>query len=90
MTRAQISFTFDPSDRLLPIQMGFQLCVWFVFQLLFCCLLLLSSEPKTEPRARVSRPQTRSSPPPPSNFVAGRPKVARLVWFFSDFRGGVL
>ena len=69
--------------------MGFQLCLWFVFQSLFLFLLLLSSEPKTEPRARVSRPQTRSSPPF-CNFVAGRPKVALLVWFFCDFRGGVL
>ena len=25
----------------------------------------------------------------PSNFIAGRPKAALLVWFFSDFRCGV-
>ena len=31
------------------------------------------------PRARASRPQTSSSPtPPPSNFIAGRPKAALL------------
>ena len=26
---------------------------------------------------------------PPSNFIAGRPKVALLFWFFGDFRCGV-
>ena len=26
----------------------------------------------------------------PSNFNAGRPKAALLVWFFGDFRWGVL
>ena len=25
----------------------------------------------------------------PGNFIAGRPKAAPLVWFFSDFRCGV-
>ena len=29
------------------------------------------------------------NPPPPSNFIAGRPKAAYLIWFFSDFRCGV-
>ena len=24
--------------------------------------------------------------PPPSNFIAGRPKAALLFWFFGDFR----
>ena len=27
---------------------------------------------------------------PPSNFIAGHPKVALLFWFFGDFRRGVL
>ena len=27
---------------------------------------------------------------PPGNFIAGRPKAALLVWFFGDFRCGVL
>ena len=26
----------------------------------------------------------------PSNFIVGRPKAALLVWFFGDFRYGVL
>ena len=29
-------------------------------------------------------------PPPSINFIAGRPKVALLFWFFGDFRCGVL
>ena len=29
-------------------------------------------------------------PPPPSNFIAGRPKAALLVWVFGDLRCGVL
>ena len=28
-------------------------------------------------------------PPHPSNFIAGRPKAALLVWLFGDFRCGV-
>ena len=28
-------------------------------------------------------------PPPPRNFIAGRPKAALLFWFFGDFRCGV-
>ena len=28
--------------------------------------------------------------PPPSNFIAGRPKAAFLFWFFDDFGCGVL
>ena len=28
-------------------------------------------------------------PPPPSNFIAGRPKAGLLFWFFGDFRCGV-
>ena len=27
--------------------------------------------------------------PPPSNFIAGRPKAALLSWFFGGFRCGV-
>ena len=43
--------------------------------------------------ARVGRPQTSLSPhplPPPSNFIAGRPKAALLFCLFSDFMCGVL
>ena len=28
------------------------------------------------------------APPPPSNFIAGRPKAALLFWFFGGFRCG--
>ena len=30
------------------------------------------------------------APPPPSNFIAGRPKAALLFWLVDDFRCGVL
>ena len=30
------------------------------------------------------------APPPPSNFIAGRPKAALLFWLFGDFRCGAL
>ena len=43
---------------------------------------------KAELRARVGRPQTSWSPP--VIFIAGRPKVALLFWFFGDFRCGAL
>ena len=39
-------------------------------------------------RARVGRPKTSLSPP--VIFIAGRPKVALLFWFFGDFRCGAL
>ena len=29
------------------------------------------------------------APPPPSNFIDGRPKAALLFWFFGGFRCGV-
>ena len=43
---------------------------------------------KAEYSARVGWPQTSSSPP--VIFIAGRPKAALLIWFFSDFRCGAL
>ena len=49
-----------------------------------CCFVLIVL---SEPRARVGRSQT--SRIPPSNFIAGRPKVTLLFWFFRDFRCGV-
>ena len=44
-----------------------------------------------EPRARVGRPQTSLSttPPPPSNFIAGRLKTDLRFWFFGNSRCGV-
>ena len=42
-----------------------------------------------ELRARVGGLQTSLSSPP-SNFIVGRPKVARPFWIFGDFRCGVL
>ena len=42
---------------------------------------------KTEPRrGLVDRKLVQA----PSNFIAGRPKAALLLWFFGDFRCGVL
>ena len=40
-------------------------------------------------KARFGRSQTSSSPPTPSNFIAGRPNAALLFWFFGGFRCGV-
>ena len=42
-----------------------------------------------ELRARVVHRKLVEAPPPPSNFIAGRPKAALVFWFFSDFRFGV-
>ena len=45
---------------------------------------------------RLGRQQTSSGTsapsysPPSCNFIAGHPKAALLVWFFGDFRCGVL
>ena len=50
--------------------------------------VLTVKRPKAEPRARVGRLQTSSSPQ--CNYIAGRPKVALLFCFFSDFTLGVL
>ena len=58
--------------------------------LLFVCVLFLLFVDALygEPRARVGRPRTSSSPP--VIFIAGRPKAALLFWFFGDFRCGAL
>ena len=55
----------------------------------FCCLYLLCLVNQSRNKARVGPPQTSPSPPP-SNFIAGRPKAALLFGFFSDFRCRVL
>ena len=64
---------------------AFRLC-FIRFVLLF--LVVLSGEPKTEPRARVGRPQTGSSPPVISLLAV--PRRLFCFWFFGDFRCGVL
>ena len=64
-------------------------CVLFVLFLLFA--VVLSVEPKqNQGRGLVDRKLVKAPPPPPSNFIAGRPKAALLFWFFGDFRCGVL
>ena len=56
-------------------------CVLFVLFLLFG--VVLSGEPKQmQGRGFVDRN--------PVIFIAGRPKVALLFWFFGDFRCGAL
>ena len=47
-----------------------------------------TARPQNISVSRVGRPQTSSSPL--VIFIAGRPKVALLFWFFGDFRCGVL
>ena len=59
----------------------------FVSFLLFV-VFLLSGEPKqNQGRGLVDRKLVQA--PPPSNFIAGRPKAALLFWFFGGFRCGV-
>ena len=67
----------------------FFVCVLFVLILLFG---VLSGEPKqNQGRWLIDRKIVRALPsPPPSNYIASRPKAALLIWFFSDFRYGVL
>ena len=61
-------------------------CVLFVLFLLF--VVVLSGEPKQKQRrALVDRKLLQA--PPPSNFIAGRPKAALLFRFFGDFRCGM-
>ena len=40
----------------------------------------------TKWRGSVDRKLVEAPHPPPSNFIAGRPKGALLVWFFCGFR----
>ena len=58
-------------------------CVLFVLFLLF--LVVLSGEPKQK-QGRMLVDRTLVQAPPPSNFIAGRPKAACLFWFFDGFR----
>ena len=49
-------------------------------------MVVLSGEPKqNQGRGLFDRKLIQA----PSNFIAGRPKVALLFWFFGDFRCGV-
>ena len=61
-------------------------CVLSVLFLLF--VFALSDEPKqNQGRGLVDRKLVHA--PPPSYFIAGRPKAALLFWFFGGFRCGV-
>ena len=69
----------------------FSVFKWFVFVLQCDAFVetVLSGKPKQNPgRGLVDRKLVKA-PPPPSNFIAGRPKEALLFWFFGDFRCGV-
>ena len=73
---------------LLPPVLQFQLpallfvCILFVLLLFFCSWFVGST--KAEPRARVGRPQTSSSPP--VIFIAGRPKTMWRVVIYGYSR----
>ena len=61
-----------------------------LFYSFFCFLfvVVVSGEPKQKQgRGLVDH---KPVPPPPSNFIADRPKAALLFWFFGDFRCGAL
>ena len=63
-------------------------CALFVLYLLF--IVVMSGEPKqNQGRGLVDCKLVQAPPPPPSNFITGRPKAALLFWFFGDFRCGV-
>ena len=61
---------------------------WFVL-VLWCdafVLIVLSDEPRqNQGRGLVDHKLVKA----PSNFIAGHPKAALLVWLFSAFRCGV-
>ena len=69
----------------------FSVFEWFV--LVFWCdaivLIVLSDEPRQDQGRGLVDHRLVKAPPPPSNFIAGRPKAALLVWFFGSFRCGV-
>ena len=62
--------------------------VCVLFRFIFCLfVVVLPGEPKqNQGRGLVDRKLVQA----PSNFIAGRPKAALLVWFFTDFRCDVL
>ena len=52
-------------------------------------LIVMFAEPRQiQGRGLVDR-KLAKAPPPPSNFIASRPKAALLIWFFGGFRCGV-
>ena len=71
----------------------FDLSLWFVL-VLWCdafVVIVLSVETRqNQARGLVDRKLVKAPPPPPSNFIAGRPKAALLFLFFGDFRCGAL
>ena len=63
-------------------------CVLIVF--ISVLVVVLSGEPKQKQGRGLVDHKLVQAPPPPSNFIAGRPKAALLFWFYGDFRYGVL
>ena len=67
----------------------FSVFEWFVL-VLHCyafVVIILSDEPRqNQGRGLVDRKLVKASP---SNFIAGRPKAALMVWFFGDLRCSV-
>ena len=65
---------------------AFRLC-FIRFKLSF--VVVLSDEPNQNKGRGLVDHKLVHPPPLPRNFIAGRPKVALLVWFYCDFRCGV-
>ena len=62
-----------------------------LFVMFFLFVVVVSGEQKQKQgRGLVDHKLVQAPPPPPVIFIAGRPKVDLLFWFFSDFRCGAL
>ena len=70
----------------------FSVFKWYVL-VLWCDafgFIVMSDEPRqNQGRGLVDRKLVKAPPPPPSKFIAGRPKAALLFCFFGGFRCGV-
>ena len=78
------------------MEIGKNSCLVFLNGLvLFCSVMLslsligLTNQSRTQGEGWSTANLLTPPPPPPSNFMAGRPKAALLVWFFGDFRCGL-
>ena len=56
----------------------------------FFVVIVLSEEPRQNQGQELVDRKLVKAPPPPVNFIAGRPRAAFLFWFFGDFRCGAL
>ena len=72
----------------LQFQLPALLFVGISFVLFLLFVLVLSGEQKQKQGQGLVKGKLVQAPP--SNFIAGHPKVALLFWFFGDFRSGML